>query len=207
MGWVSNYSPDKLALIVDIEREVQVAHARSLAIRRAKIQKPDLAWQIDTDVIVEPNAETTASLCLDDARRGYGAVTSPGLSSEGILEVSYDRSKVRWSDTEPFALTKSWAGFFSMSRRCFLDLEPLGYVHSISNQRIDSYCASFPYMPCPNCGKEIEGMGEDVALDRQIFKSGHQLAADPRITTTHLKIAGLKSLRPGMSVHEPEVAS
>lgn len=200
MGYVSNYDPEKVEIIVDIEREVQVAHARSLAIRRAKMQKPTFAAQVDTDVQIEPTPERLIELLEDDQRRGFGMVTSPGMSSEGIFEVSFDTKKVKPSDTEPFPIDRSWGGFLSFSRRAYLDMPALGYVHSISNVKIDTYCQSIPYQPCPHCGVEIEGMGEDIALIRQGQKGGAALCADPRILTTHLKVAGLKSYRPGMRV-------
>jgi hypothetical protein len=202
MGWVSNYSPDETTVIVDIEREVQVAHARSLAVYRAQRQRPapDFLFQLDTDVMVENSITETARLCNEDRDKGFAAVTSPGMSSEGILEVSFNVDTTDWSYTEPFEIEKSWMGFFSLSHTGYSRIPPLGYSQSISAEKMEMYCATFPYMPCPYCGEEIEGMGEDVAFCKQIRKVGMRIAADPRIRTTHLKVAGLRSLRPGMNV-------
>ena len=202
--WVSEYEPTRLTVNVGIEKEPNIADSRSIAIREAKRHKPEFAVQVDTDVIVENTLEDTVRLLLDDRHRGYGIVTSPGRSAEGKLEVMWDVAGHNASGTSPWTVDHSWGGFLSFWRGVYLGMEPVGYYTSIANAKTDAYCMFVPYHPCPHCGKEIEGMGEDVSLIRQAQKAGGIECADPRIRTTHLKIAGIKSFREGDVVSKGE---
>jgi hypothetical protein len=145
-------------------------------------------------------------------------VTSPGMSNEGFIEAKFDpkdhpeifrpiegeKDCFTIERNEPFEIEKGWGGFIAFTRRGFTDLPAVGSAPTVDGTPMEQYCFSAPDHECPHCHQIIEGAGEDVMLYNSLRSVGLKACADPRIGTTHLKIAGLKSLRKGMPVKIPE---
>ena len=200
LRWISEGANDA-DIFLDWERAVDIGEARSRAIDAGRARGASNHWQIDTDVQVQNPIREIVELLADDTSRGFDLVTSPGMSTAGVLEVfPLETSDV--DPTGPFAVGTGWGGFISLTDKLLQQLPVTGHAYDLNQHTMRFYSFIQPEITCPHCFKVIPGASEDTMIYRSAMQLGMKAAADPRIRTMHIKSVGLPSYRPGMTVTE-----